>query len=127
MKNVLLVDDEVELLELYAMALEKCGFGVIPVTNALDGLAALKNKPIDVVITDISMPGMSGVEFIEKIHEYKYEVPIVVLSGHYRDSETIAKIKETYQQTIGIESKPINIAKLRNAVLRALGELDEVG
>lgn len=86
MKTILLIDDDRFLLDMYAMKFKEEGFEVITAESsqvALDKLSAAQEKKPDIIITDILMPAMSGLEFIEEVREKKLadKAKIVVLSN----------------------------------------------
>lgn len=116
--KILCVDDEYLNLELFEINFQK-KFNVITAISGYDGLIALRQNPeVKIVITDMHMPGMNGIEFIK---EAKAEFPNVIfyiLTG-YAITEEISdalneKIIERYF------SKPYNIPDLEEVVLEAL-------
>ncbi|MCO5142227.1 MAG: response regulator [Oligoflexia bacterium] len=96
MKNihVLIVDDEVDLLEAISCVLEEKGFRC---TKANNGRAALnifeecqEVDPIVAIMSDINMPELGGIEFLQELRTKGYETPFVFLSG-YGDKEKLMK------------------------------------
>lgn len=82
-RQVLVVEDETDVVELVRVVLSTKGYEVIPTYNGEDGLeAALANKP-DLIITDLKMPGMSGMEFIKRVRANPEiaETPVLVISS----------------------------------------------
>lgn len=82
-KRVLVVDDETDIVELVRVVLSTKGYEVIPTYNGEDGLkAALAEKP-DLIITDLKMPGMSGMEFIKRVRSNAEVagIPVLVISS----------------------------------------------
>lgn len=82
-KRVLVVDDESDVVELVRVVLSTKGYEVIPTYNGEDGLnAAIAEKP-DLIITDLKMPGMSGMEFIKHIRANAdlAAIPVLVISS----------------------------------------------
>lgn len=84
MKKVLLIDDEPLLRECFVEIIQGLGCEVIEAENGLDGLVQLKKNKIDLIITDIDMPIMNGVEFIQNVRQLNIQTPIVVISGAAR-------------------------------------------
>jgi EAL domain-containing protein (putative c-di-GMP-specific phosphodiesterase class I) len=79
--RVLVVDDDDALLRAHARALTNAGHAV---TTALDGIAAaqaLKDQSFDVILSDIDMPGMNGMQLLEHVREYDLDVPVVLITG----------------------------------------------
>lgn len=69
--NILLVDDSEENLTVMKYQLTKRGYTVFTSTSGMDAIHVLETQPIDAVIVDYCMPGMDGVELLEKIQSYK--------------------------------------------------------
>ena len=80
--RVLLVDDEVELLESLQPVLERRGLKVMTAASGEKGLAILDETVIDVVVLDIKMPGLDGLEVLRRIKAKRPEVEVVLLTGH---------------------------------------------
>ncbi len=121
MKNILIVDDEEEILEVIECDLEIGGIlDVAHIHKAMNGLEALeivRNKPIDVVLSDINMPQMNGIEFVKKIKEEGFDRPILFLSGH-GDPETIKTVEGL--TIFKFLSKPFREKDLVSAIFEAL-------
>jgi DNA-binding NtrC family response regulator len=80
--SVLLVDDEEEFLETLVKRLAKRKLMVTGVTNAQDAIRILNEKPIDVVVLDVKMPGMDGLEALREIKNTSPQVEVIMLTGH---------------------------------------------
>jgi two-component system KDP operon response regulator KdpE len=83
--NLLIVDDEPALRKALHTSLSASGFGVSEARNGEEALAALPRTPVDIVLLDISMPGMSGIEVCRKIRELSMHIGIMMVT--VRDSE----------------------------------------
>ena len=82
MEHILIVDDEKNYPTIIGEVLKEEGF--IPVTSS-SGLAALeilKNREIDLVLTDVMMPGLSGIELLSRIKETLPDLPVIVMTAH---------------------------------------------
>ena len=79
---VLCVDDEAVGLTVRKMTLESQGYHVLAAENGPDGLAIFSAEPIDVVVLDYKMPGMSGDVVAERMKQLKPSVPILLLSAY---------------------------------------------
>ena len=78
---ILCVDDENVPLILRRLVLEKSGFQVIPAASGAEALDILNAQPVDLVLTDLLMPGLNGLELARKIKERSPSLPIILLSG----------------------------------------------
>src|SRR5215831_7996948 len=78
---VLLVDDEPALLRAFSRFLETVGFQVRTAQDGEAALDQLRSTRFDVIISDITMPGMSGIEFLRLVREHDLDVPIVLMTG----------------------------------------------
>jgi CheY-like chemotaxis protein len=81
MHSILVIDDEVDVRDGIKRVLERAGFSVRTVDNAVDAILELGRAPADVVITDIIMPKMNGVDAIEAILKEFPAVGIIAISG----------------------------------------------
>jgi CheY-like chemotaxis protein len=78
---ILCVDDEEVPLRLRKSVLEKYGFEVVAAPSAVDALGVLEQRPVDLVLTDLLMPGISGTELARKIKRRWPLLPVVLYSG----------------------------------------------
>src|ERR1700688_1039294 len=81
MQRILIVDDEGDVRDSIKSVLDLAGYTVRTAENAADALDQLERMPIDVVITDIIMPKMNGVQVIESIRKAFPSVRIIAISG----------------------------------------------
>jgi Response regulator containing CheY-like receiver, AAA-type ATPase, and DNA-binding domains len=78
--EILWVDDEIESLKSQILFLKNKGYEVTPLTNGYDALELLKEKTVDVVLLDESMPGLTGLETLAKIKEMQPLLPVVMVT-----------------------------------------------
>jgi CheY-like chemotaxis protein len=95
-KHILLVDDEADFRLSMALLLERRGYAVTEANNGLHALSILSHcvqegRGIDLIITDIKMPMMTGLEFIDNIRQGKSDAEIVVVTG-YGDREILSQL-----------------------------------
>jgi DNA-binding NtrC family response regulator len=112
MKNkptILVVDDNQDLLETFAMILKRRGYHVQTAGDGLSAINKFKEQNFDVTLMDIVMPEMNGVDAFKKIKEIQPEAPIILMTA-YSDEELIQNAKnEGVSQII---HKPIHIDQL---------------
>jgi DNA-binding NtrC family response regulator len=80
--SVLIVDDEVEFMETLVKRLRKRKLVVNGVTSGEAALELLKTSPVDVVVLDVKMPGMSGLDTLREIKKAYHLVEVIMLTGH---------------------------------------------
>ncbi len=79
---VLVVDDDTYVLESVSVLLNKYGYPVITCENAQEAMAKLQESKIDIVLTDIKMPVVSGVELLGEIHKLNPEIPVILMTAY---------------------------------------------
>ncbi len=80
--RVLVVDDETDFRSTLKKRLKRRGVDVVDASNGIEALERLKEGPVDVVVLDMKMPGMDGIETLERIKKEHGGVEIVLLTGH---------------------------------------------
>ena len=90
MKRILVVDDEIHIGELYKIELEDEGYDVTVVNSGADALKVVDGDPPDLIVLDVQMPGMDGIETLEKLLGKDKGVPIILNTAysHYKDDFT---------------------------------------
>ncbi|RTL59607.1 MAG: response regulator [Sphingobacteriales bacterium] len=78
--KILWVDDEIESLQSQKLFLENKGYEVQTLTNGFDAIDYVKENPVDVVLMDETMPGLTGLETLAKIKEVNQQIPIVLIT-----------------------------------------------
>jgi DNA-binding response OmpR family regulator len=88
MKAILIVDDEKNLLKLYEKEFAEEGYRVITASSGSEALQKIQKEPFDLVILDIRMPDLNGVETLKKIMESTPKIPVILNSAYtsYRDN-----------------------------------------
>jgi len=82
-KQILLVDDDASLLRVTEKQLSNAGYDVIAVPSAEDALEATEAGPVDLVVTDVEMPGMNGQDLLKiiKSNDALADIPVLMLTG----------------------------------------------
>lgn len=81
MIRILLAEDDELLRETLRIALEKAGYDVVPASNGVAALNLLRQTEFNVIVTDVLMPEMDGLEVIQSLRKASSDVPIVAISG----------------------------------------------
>jgi two-component system, NtrC family, response regulator PilR len=85
--KILIVDDERSIRELLEILLKKEGFAVTSATSAAEGLAQVKTSDFDLIISDIKMPDMSGIDFLRELRDTSFNGQFILLTA-YASAET---------------------------------------
>ncbi|MBD0724614.1 response regulator [Flavobacterium sp. L1I52] len=119
MSKILLIEDEAAIRRVLSKILseENDSYQVEEAEDGVSGLEKIKNNDYDLVICDIKMPKMDGVELLEEVKKIKPEIPMVMISGH-GDMETA--IQAMRLGAFDYISKPPDLNRLLNTVRNAL-------
>lgn len=119
MPKILIIEDERSIRNVLKNILtdEDKSYDVLDAEDGYKGLEIVKNTSLDLVICDIKMPGMDGVEVLEEIMKISPEVPVLMISGHGDIDTAVETIKKGAYDYI---SKPPDLNRLLNSVRNAL-------
>ena len=118
-EKILIVDDEPETLQLLKKFLNHEKYEVIEAINAEEALDILENREVNLVISDLRMPGMSGAEFINELREWDTELPVIFMSGWAKEKDWLEAIHSHASDFI---SKPFTKDAILKAVHKAIHE-----
>ena len=116
MKKILLVDDEQSIQLLYHEEFEDEGYTVISAMNGEEALEKFSSQAPDLVILDIQMPGMNGIEVLRQMKMLRPDIPVVLSSAYHE-----------YKQDLGTWAsdeyvvKSADISDLKNTVKKLIG------
>ncbi|MEW4305870.1 response regulator transcription factor [Rossellomorea marisflavi] len=106
--NILIVDDEADIRNMIAIYLKNEGYGVLEAVDAHEAFGVLEESPVDLIILDVMMPGMSGVEACMTIRQ-SYDMPIIFLSAKSEDLDKIHGLASGAEDYV---TKPFNPLEL---------------
>ncbi|MDP1569146.1 MAG: response regulator [Vicinamibacterales bacterium] len=112
-RRLLLVDDQPEVRDSLAEMLRLLGHDVTTAANGREGLQRLVERPIDLILTDFSMPDMDGLALAMQAGRLRPGVPVLLLTGWGHE------IEGRPEAICGVLPKPVTLRDLRNAVERA--------
>ncbi len=81
MPSILIVEDEAKMRRLLELNLGEDGFTILSAGDAETGLKLLRESPVDLVLTDLKLPGMNGLEFLQAIKNQNTTLPVVVMTA----------------------------------------------
>ncbi len=117
--KILVVDDESNVLSsVKKLILSRCpGYHVELIDDPHESLKIIKNEKFDLVITDLMMPGIDGLELIKKIRQVAPDLKIIMMTGYATMQTALLAMREGAQKYI---SKPFTRDELLNAVNKVL-------
>ncbi len=115
--TILVVENDTIVRTAVRRYLKSQGHRVVEAANGIEALAQLKVQTVDLVLTDVNMPGMHGVELIRRLRQEEPKMPIVVMTG-------LPERVDLLEHELGLQcvlTKPFELEDLSNAVRQALG------
>jgi putative nucleotidyltransferase with HDIG domain len=116
-ENILVIDDEDFILQLAKDILERYNYAVHATSNGNEGLKLIDTEKFDLLLTDIRMPDISGLDIIRSVRKRNNEIPIIVITGHGTLDIAINALRLGAQ---GFLLKPFTPEELRTSVSEAL-------
>jgi EAL domain-containing protein (putative c-di-GMP-specific phosphodiesterase class I)/ActR/RegA family two-component response regulator len=114
--RLLLVDDDPAVLRAYAIALTRNGAVVETAANGREAAERVKGEAFDVIVSDIMMPEMTGIEFLQAIRAHDLDVPVILMTGDPGLESAVRAVEYGASRYL---AKPVGTAELWEAVLRA--------
>jgi len=115
--NILVVDDQQIILFLLETHLRQAGFTPLTAGSAAEALALLERHPVDLVISDLVMPGMGGLQLMERVRELHPGIPIIVITANGSVEGAVEAMRRGAYDYL---EKPYNPDDLRMTIQRAL-------
>lgn len=119
MSKILIIEDEDSIRRVLVKIIknENASFEVDEAADGLEGFDKIENSDYDLVLCDIKMPKMDGIEVLEKVHSFKPEIPFIMISGH---GELETAVQAMRLGAFDYISKPPDLNRLLNAIRNAL-------
>jgi two-component system NtrC family response regulator len=117
METILIVDDEKNYLVVLEALLAPEGYEIITSDNAKSALTFIRESDLDLVITDMKMPGMNGMELLEEIKKIKSEIPIIIMTAYGTIDMAVEAMKK---QAYDYLTKPFNNEELKLTIKKSL-------
>jgi response regulator RpfG family c-di-GMP phosphodiesterase len=116
--HVLVVDDEPQIRDLLSSILQREGYAVTTRKDGPAGLEAVRAGRVDVVITDLKMPGMSGLDLIQEARRIRPELGSILITGYASTETAVEALRGGADDFV---TKPFGVDQLRRVVERVLG------
>jgi len=111
MKKLLIIDDEIDLLKMLGKHLKEQGYDVTTRNTGRKGLNAVRKEPYDLVLIDIRMPGMDGIDTARQIERVQYKAKFLIITG-YAITEELTTLLEQDKRVKGYLLKPFDLNEL---------------
>jgi len=117
MATILIIEDEAKMRRLLELNLGEEGFKTLSAGDAETGLKLLSSEPVDLVVTDLKLPGMNGLEFLQAAKRQNAELPIVVMTAFGSVETAVEAMKAGAADYV---LKPFSLAEMRMVVRKEL-------
>jgi len=115
--NILIVDDELSMREFLAILLEKEGYKTLSASDGKAALSQLAAAPVDLIISDIRMPGMGGLDLLAAAKKIDNNLPVVMITAYASPDDAVTAMKNGAYDYI---TKPFKLDEIRNVVTGAI-------
>jgi len=115
--KLLLVDDDPSLMRLLVLRLEAEGFEVLTAASGAEALQRLRSHSVQLMISDLRMEGMDGIELFEHVQHYYPGLPVIIITAQGSIPDAVAA---TQKGVFGFLTKPVNREQLLNQITKAL-------
>ncbi len=115
--RILVVDDDPDIHTLLTSALKREGYEIDSAYDGLQGLARLESLPYNLVLTDVCMPGLDGLELLQRIHDRSPEIPVLVMTAQNTPETVVRSLRD---KAFLYFSKPFSTAAVVDMVAHAL-------
>jgi DNA-binding NtrC family response regulator len=123
MSNILIIDDEKAIRKTLSEILSYEGYKIEEASDGEEGLRKFRDKTFDVVLCDIKMPKLDGIEFLDKVRDYNPDVPVIMISGHGTIETAVEAVKKGAYDYI---AKPPDLNRLLITIRNAMDKTNLV-
>jgi CheY-like chemotaxis protein/anti-sigma regulatory factor (Ser/Thr protein kinase) len=116
--TVLLAEDDGPSRQIYLTVLSSEGYSVIEVPDGQSALDVINSRPVDLLLTDIMMPGMTGIELLERAREVRPDLRAIVMTGHKTSDAVLGALRNRACEFL---EKPFRTEELLETVRSVLG------
>lgn len=120
--SVLVIDDEPDVRDTLKNILERKGYSVLAAQDGQEGIKIVENQDVTVVICDIAMPKMDGLEFLKHVHDFKFKAEVVMITGQSSLDRCVEAIE---YGACGYLIKPLKMDDILDSVKGAVKRFKE--
>src|ERR1700684_3414853 len=121
MPTILIVEDEAKMRRLLELNLGEDGFGTLSAEDAETGLKLLRENTVDLVVTDLKLPGMNGLEFLHSVKHQNAALPVVVMTAFGTVETAVEAMKAGASDYV---LKPFSLSEMRMVIRKELDVRD---
>ena len=122
--TILIVDDELSMREFLVILLEKAGYTTLSAANGKNALQILEKERVDLVISDIRMPSMGGLDLLAAAKKIDSNLPVIMITAYASPEDAVAAMKNGAYDYI---TKPFKLDEIRNVIAGAISRAQPAG
>ena len=115
--NILLIDDDIQSSKLLTTVLERVGYDVTGAHSGEEAMQILQHRPFSLVISDLMLPGIGGLEILKKLQESSPQTHVIMITGNASAETAVEAMKNGAYDYI---TKPLNVDKLKIIIAKSL-------
>ena len=115
--RILVVDDEEMIREMLFDVLSQAGYTAKTAKDGNDAIAQIENEPFEIVITDLKMPGMSGLELLQRVQKINPDICVLIITAHSTVESAVSAMKLGAYDYI---CKPFELEEMKVIIERAV-------
>ncbi len=116
--KILIIEDDLDFLDAVLYYLEKSKYDVFTSINGKDGVESIKKRHPELIILDLMLPGMTGEEVLEWLKESESQIPVIVVTARFLDTDLVTKLQSYENATV--LPKPFKNAELQEVIEQTL-------
>jgi DNA-binding NtrC family response regulator len=113
MKRILIAEDDQDIRNILTMILEGEGYEIIQAENGDEALKTIRTQHIDLLLLDIKMPKLSGIDVLYYMHKEGYKIPVIILTA-YSQAKEDPEVKQ--ENVLAFLVKPISFNELKSKI-----------
>lgn len=123
MATILIVDDEQDILDQLPSIIQRWGHAPLTAANGFEALKVFENNQVDLIVSDIRMPEMDGLQLLQKVQDIDKQCPVIFLTGYPSDDTAIEAMHSGADDYL---VKPVNYDELKLRIEKSLERKDRM-